>query len=93
MKMIHDRRVETPVINVSRRRGEVKAACTFRARQSAHSFSPARNGRATDEVEPNDGDDTATALALYDALEDSRPVRLLGVRAEMTTPEAAVGRG
>ena len=36
---------------------------------------------------------TATALALYDALEDSRPVRLLGVRAEMTTPEAAVGRG
>ncbi|WP_243395292.1 hypothetical protein [Nocardioides currus] len=28
-----------------------------------------------------------TALALYDALDDSRPVRLLGVRAEMEPPE------
>ena len=28
-----------------------------------------------------------TALALYDALDDDRPVRLLGVRAEMEPPE------
>jgi DNA polymerase-4 len=31
----------------------------------------------------------ATALELYDRLEDRRPVRLLGVRAEMTEPERA----
>jgi DNA polymerase-4 len=40
-----------------------------------------------------------TALALYDALEDTRPVRLLGVRAEMVPPEGgyddprSTGRG
>ena len=28
-----------------------------------------------------------TALALFDALDDDRPVRLLGVRAEMEPPE------
>ena len=41
----------------------------------------------------------ATALSLYDALEDDRPVRLLGVRAEMVPPEGgyddprSTGRG
>ena len=45
VKMIQDLRSETPVTSMSLSRGEVKADCTFPARQSAHSFNTARSGR------------------------------------------------